>query len=41
MKYIPGILGAILVTAGAAMITPILGLIVAGLFLLVLDWRIG
>lgn len=41
MKYLPGILGALLVVAGVAWLLPPLGLIVAGGFLLALDRRIG
>lgn len=40
MKYVPGVLGALLIVAGAAWILPALGLLVAGGFLLVLDRRL-
>lgn len=39
MRYVPGILGALLVTAGVAVIFWPLALIVAGGFLLALDRR--
>lgn len=41
MKYIPGLLGALLVVVGAAWLLPPLGLIAAGGFLLAIDRRIG
>lgn len=41
MKYLPGLLGAVLVIAGCAWVLPALGLIAAGGFLLALDRRIG
>lgn len=41
MRYIPGILGALLIVAGVAVIFWPLALIVAGGFLLVLDRRVG
>ena len=39
MKYVPGVLGALLVCAGLALILPALAIIAAGLFLLALDRR--
>ena len=41
MRYVPGALGAVLLVAGAALVLPALGLIVAGVLLLALDRRIG
>lgn len=41
MKYIPGVLGALLVIAGAAWLMPALGLIATGGFLLAIDRRIS
>ena len=41
MRYVPGILGALLVVAGCALILPALGLLAAGGFLLALDRRVG
>ena len=41
MKYVPGLLGAVLVVAGFAWLMPALGVIAAGGFLLALDRRIG
>ena len=41
MKYIPGVLGALLVIVGAAWLLPALGVIAAGGFLLAIDRRIG
>ena len=41
MRYVPGVLGALLVIAGCALILPPLGLIAAGGFLLAIDRRIG
>lgn len=41
VKYVPGLLGALLVVAGAAWLFPPLGLIAAGGFLLAVDRRIG
>ena len=41
MRYVPGLLGALLVVAGAAWLVPALGVIVAGVFLLAIDRRIG
>lgn len=40
MKYVPGVLGAVLVVAGLAWLMPALGVIAAGVFLLVVDRRI-
>jgi len=40
VKYVPGVLGALLIVAGAAWILPALGLLAAGGFLLVLDRRL-
>lgn len=40
MKWIPGVLGAVLVTAAAAVVYLPAGLAVAGLFLLALDRRL-
>ena len=40
LKYIPGVLGALLVIAGAAWILPGLGVIAAGGFLLAIDRRL-
>jgi len=40
VRYIPGVLGALLVIAGAAWILPGLGVIAAGGFLLALDRRL-
>ena len=39
MKYVPGVLGALLVCVGLALILPPLAVIAAGLFLLALDRR--
>ena len=41
MKFVPGVLGAVLIVAGAAWLLPPLGLIAAGGFLLAIDRRIG
>jgi hypothetical protein len=41
VRYIPGLLGAALVVAGAAVVFWPAGLVVAGVFLLALDRRIG
>lgn len=41
MRYIPGILGALLIVAGVAVISWPLALIVAGGFLLALDRRVA
>ncbi len=41
MKYIPGLLGALLVIAGCAWLMPALGVIAVGGFLLAIDRRIG
>ena len=41
MRYVPGLLGAVLIVAGAAWILPGLGVIAAGGFLLAIDRRIG
>lgn len=41
MKYVPGLLGALLVVAGVAWLLPPLGLIVAGGFLLALDRQVN
>ena len=41
MKFVPGVLGAVLIVAGCALILPPLGLIAAGGFLLAIDRRIG
>ena len=41
MKFIPGILGAVCVVTGLALVAIPLGLIAAGVFLLALDRRIG
>lgn len=41
MKLLPGILGALLVVAGVAVMWWPLALVVAGAFLLVLDFRIA
>lgn len=40
MKWIPGVLGAVLITAGAALVYLPAALVVAGLFLLVVDRRL-
>ena len=40
LKLLPGIFGALLVTAGVAWFLPPLGLIVAGGFLLAVDRRL-
>jgi len=40
MKFLPGILGALLVVLGVALMWPPLALIVAGCFLLMLDRRV-
>ena len=40
MRYVPGLLGAVLIVAGAAWILPGLGVIAAGGFLLALDRRL-
>jgi hypothetical protein len=39
VKYAPGILGALLVCAGLALIMPPLAVIAAGMFLLAVDRR--
>lgn len=39
-RFVPGVLGAVLVAGGLALIWPPLGLIAAGGFLLLLDWRV-
>lgn len=41
MRYVPGVLGAVLIVAGCALILPPLGVIAAGGFLLAIDRRIG
>ena len=41
MKFLPGIFGALLVTAAAVMVAVPLGMAVAGVFLLLVDRRIG
>lgn len=41
VKFLPGVFGALLVVAAAALVAVPLGLAVAGLFLLALDRRIG
>ena len=41
MNNIPGLLGAVLVVAGCALILPPLGVIAVGGFLLAVDRRIG
>ena len=41
MKYVPGLLDAVLVVAGFAWLMPALGVIAAGGFLLAIDRRIG
>ena len=41
MRYVPGLLGALLVVAGFAWLMPALGVIAAGVFLLAIDRRIG
>ena len=41
MKFVPGVLGAVLIVAGCALILPPLGLIAAGGLLLAIDRRIG
>lgn len=40
MKWIPGVLGAVLITAGAALVYLPAALVVAGLFLLAVDRRL-
>ena len=40
LKFLPGVLGGLLVVAGVAWLLPPLGLIVAGGFLLALDRRL-
>ena len=41
MKYVPGLLGALLIVAGVAVVFWPAALIVAGGFLLALDRRVG
>ena len=41
VKYVPGVLGALLVIVGAAWLLPALGVIATGGFLLAIDRRIG
>lgn len=41
VKFIPGILGAVCVVTGAAMVLPALGFVAAGVFLLLVDRRVG
>ena len=41
MKFVPGALGALLVCAGLAWVFAPLGLVAAGVFLLLIDRRIG
>ena len=41
MKFVPGVLGAVLIVAGCALILPPLGVIAVGGFLLAIDRRIG
>lgn len=40
LRFVPGVLGALCVTAGLALIWLPLGLIAVGAFLLLVDWRV-
>lgn len=40
-RFVPGVLGAVFISAGLALIWPPLGLVALGGFLLILDWRLG